>query len=176
MPEVIDLVTEHEDTRGDVERAQDEILEYSWLRFWFSPRRWSEFPDTMFPFEWVEFRFSREETANIPETMGVYSFVIKPGVGEHNACYLAYVGKTDRTLKKRYIEYLSEQEGKRKSRPKIRRLLTKFKDHLFFVCSSLPEDVVPNEAEEALLAALLPPCNDRTKLPAEVREIVGAFR
>ncbi len=139
------------------------------------PKQWNEFDLDLSNYTWEEYKFIPEEQENIPTSQGVYSFVVKPSIANHPSCaYLMYVGQTSsQTLKKRFGQYLDEQAGKGKPRPKLLRVLNKYIDHLFFICLPLNGELTPREVETNLLKSLLPPCN--TDLPVEVRYIMGAF-
>ncbi len=138
------------------------------------PEMWNDFSLDLSDFKWKEYSFARSQKNNIPDSKGVYTFVIKPRVANHPSCgYLMYVGQTtDLTLRKRFGNYLDEQDGKRKSRPKIEYLLQEYKDFLFFVCMPLNDRITPMKVEVELLKAFIPPSNDA--LPAEVSRIVKA--
>lgn len=138
-------------------------------------KMWKEFSINLDAFTWHEFLFCPESLSEIPNTTGVYTFVIKPDIGGHPACsYLMYVGKTEKqNLRKRFSQYLEEQAGKRKPRPKVQYLLRKYPERLYFVCLPLNDTISPTDVENALLKAYLPPCN--VSFPAEVARIRGAF-
>ena len=136
------------------------------------PRSWRAYnlPDS---FSWEIYPFQRNQVNNIPSQPGIYSFVIQPGIASHFHCsYLMYIGRTERTLRVRFREYLRDQNNP-EGRPKILELLNRYKGFLHFCCSTIEETERITEIEEALISAFLPPCNDQ--LPAEIRRIAGAF-
>lgn len=145
-------------------------------RFLLWPARWQTFDVDLSKYKWKEFQFNDFEMLNIPHNKGVYTFVIKPNVAAHPACsYIMYVGQTtEQTLQTRFGQYLDEQKGKRKSRPKVKFMLSQYKDNLFFVCLPTDSKISPVDLENKLLGALIPPINDEDALPAEVRQIVKA--
>lgn len=135
------------------------------------PHRWQEYNYSRIG-TWHSFKLVASERANIPKDPGIYTLIIKPGIADHPACsYLMYVGKTI-SLHRRFGNYLNEK-NRETGRPKIIELLNAYPDHLWFCFTSLPEsDLRP--AEEALINAYLPPCNDQ--LPAKLRFGTGAFK
>ena len=106
----------------------------------------------------------------------MYTFIIQPSIANHPSnAYLMYVGKTKRTLRQRFKEYLWEMQ-RESGPPKIVRLLNKYSDNMAFCFSSEQESAVTlAEMEKALMGALIPPCN-KEQLPAKVRRIVEALR
>ncbi len=158
---VVDLIDE-----------QDQLKAHQY-KFSLWPRAWAAYnlPD---PFKWEIYPFQQDQIDNIPSQPGIYSFVIQPGIASHSNCsYLVYIGRTERTLRVRFREYLREQ-NKREGRPKIVRLLNKYQDYLYFCCSVIAETERITEIEEALINAFLPPCNDQ--FSAEMSRVIGAFR
>ena len=86
-----------------------------------------------------------------------------------------YAGKTKRTLRQCFKEYLKEM-NRESGRPKIVRLLSKYRNNIVFCYSSVQESIPTlSGMEKALIGALIPPCN-KEQLPAKVRRIVEALR
>lgn len=141
--------------------------------FVLSPKQWQTFSLDLTPYKWHEFKFEKKATDKIPANVGVYTFLIKPSIAGHPSCsYLMYVGRTtDQNLRKRFGQYIEEQEGKRKSRPRIEYMLRKYRDYLFFACMPLNGAMTPDILEEKLQLAYIPPVNDEDNLPTEVRRI-----
>lgn len=73
--------------------------------------------------------------------------------------YLFYLGKTNRTLQKRYSEYLSDQKGKGKPRPKVFEMLKFYKDCLYFYYAELRTEQEVNDVETKLLNTFIPHIN-----------------
>jgi hypothetical protein len=121
---------------------------------------------------WQTCRMLLSEKSNIPNQPGIYTLLIQPGIAYHPASsYLMYVGQSN-SLRRRFSEYF--QEKKRETgRPKILRLLNKYPDHIWFCFAQLSESEL-DAAEDALIAAYMPPCNDQ--IPARVRPGRGAFQ
>jgi len=143
------------------------------IRFFLPPKLWKTFTLNLTHYKWHEFRFEKKAKKKIPASKGVYTFIIKPNIAKHPSCsYLMYVGRTtDQNLKIRFGQYIAEQEGKRKSRPKIEYMLKKYKEYLFFACIPLDDNLSPELLEEKLLIAYIPPVNVDDALPVEVRRI-----
>ena len=157
----------------DLIQAQDQFSAHQ-CPFSLWPQKWKAYnlPD---PFNWEIYPFQRNQIGNIPSTPGIYSFVIQPGIASHPYCsYLMYIGKTERTLRQRFREYLREQHNP-KGRPKIFRLLNRYQGYLHFCCSAISATGRIGDIEDALITALIPPCNDQ--FHATISPIVrGAFK
>lgn len=160
----------------DLIAEQDEAKAHEYT-FCLWPRLWQQYAkDYGYTFNWQERKFLTSEADNVPDEPGLYTFVIKPSVANHPSnSYLMYVGKTKRTLRQRFKEYLKEMQ-RESGRPKIVRLLNKYSANMVFCFSSLQENATTlAEMEKALLSALIPPCN-KEQLLAKVRRIVEALR
>ena len=161
---------------NDLIAEQDEARSYEhtfclWPRLW---RQYAEAPG--YTFDWEERKFLASEADNVPNEPGLYTFVIQPSMANHPSnAYLMYVGKTKRTLRQRFKEYLKEMH-RESGRPKIVRLLNKYPNNTVFCYSSVQESATTlSEMEKALIGALIPPCN-KEQLPVKVRRIVEALR
>lgn len=126
----------------------------------------------LFPPAWAAFRFTTElkwklvpfsatKLNEVPEDeRGVYSFVVQPGVANHPASYLLSVRKTGRNFRARYREYLRDFEaGIESRRPHISGMLAKWNGYLWFCYAHIDDEAEIVPAEDALLAAYLPPTN-----------------
>jgi excinuclease UvrABC nuclease subunit len=133
-------------------------------------RMWEEYANG-YELEWNTHRLEANQAGQIPEEAGVYSLILQPGIANHPACvYLMYVGRTN-SLRRRFGEYLN-QERRITGRPKIFSLLNMYPNHTWFCCAILPENEI-EAAEEALIAAFIPPKNDQ--LPARVSRVIAAL-
>lgn len=159
----------------DLIAEQDEALAHRYT-FFLWPRLWEEYATKPgYAFDWKENRFTPSEIDNIPDEPGLYTFVVQPCVANHPSCsYLMYIGKTERTLRARFQEYLREKQ-RESGRPMIVRLLNKYSDNVFFCYSVVNKKSSLKKLEKALKGALIPPCN-KEELPAKVRRIVEALR
>jgi hypothetical protein len=122
---------------------------------------------TLVPFE----PGSRQSIAQLP---GVYAFLIRPQtISALQLSYLMYVGMTDRTLRERFGEYLTESQSDR-IRPKLLRVLPLFPGHLFFAFAPVPAEHSAEEIETSLIDAFVPPCND--DIDATLKRVKKAFK
>ncbi|GIV87094.1 MAG: hypothetical protein KatS3mg054_1123 [Chloroflexus sp.] len=128
------------------------------------------------PLSWNTYAFSQASTGRIPDQPGIYAFLIQPNIANNlNASYLIYIGKTERTLRVRFQEYLREVKN-RSGRPKICLLLGLYDGYLSFSCAVVKSNTLPatlNALEKELLKAFIPPANDR--IPVEVGRVIQAF-
>ena len=147
--------------------------------FYLSPNRWSE-SKVKIPLDWVEVKFESGNENNVPQKKGIYAFIVKhtnnhfPPHG-----YIMYVGITgdvsaDRTLKKRFKDYLYEQ--KQNKRPKVHFMLTKYSDNLYFNYVVIEDNSSVNlrQIEIDLNDALIPPVG-RNDFSAEVKALRDAL-
>lgn len=162
---VYDLITEQDEAKAH------EYTFCLWPRLW---KRYAE--DYGYTFNWQERKFLTNEADNVPDKPGLYTFVIKPSIANHPSnSYLIYVGKTKRTLRQRFKEYLEEMQ-RESGRPMIVNLLNKYSDNMAFCFSSLKVSAATlAEMETALIGTLIPLCN-KEQFPAKVRKIVEALR
>ena len=157
---VIDLIIEE----------QDYLIENSYT-FYLLTRNWQSY-NLSDSFAWESHPFQKDQLKHIPSESGIYSFVIQPAIALYPACsYLMYIGLTG-CLRKRFSDYLYEQNNPF-GRPKILRLLNKYKGYLHFCYSIVNERERLKEIEDALIKAFYPPCND--KYPVELNRAKGAF-
>ncbi len=145
-------------------------------RFIIYPAMWKAFSLDLSKYSWQRVKLNRTDKSKVPTVTGVYSFVVQPQIANHPYCsYLMYIGQTtDQDLQKRFEQYLEEMEGKRQSRPKVKYLFDKFKDHLFFVFLPLDNKLSPKDVESELVRAFLPPINDVDTFPADIKKAVKA--
>lgn len=119
--------------------------------------------------DWNQVKFTDENIEVIPENQGLYCFVMKPNIPNFfESRYLFYIGETQRTLKVRYSEYLRDQKGKGKPRPKVFEMLNLYKDYLYFYYARLDDSDLIRINEEKLLNTFVPAIN--TQIPkAKIR-------
>lgn len=109
---------------------------------------------------WKEIRFSSVNKNSIPEKRGIYCFVVKPKLPSFlETKYLFYVGKTNRTLRLRFKEYLKKQSGKGKTRVKVSEMLELYKDYLYFYFAEINSGKDVDTCEEKLINTYLPHIN-----------------
>lgn len=110
---------------------------------------------------WNEIPFERAQLGNVPNNeKGVYCFVVKPKFNQFfETRYLFYVGKTTRSFRVRFREYLRDSEGKGKPRPKVFTMLKLWKNYLHFYYAHLPNDTAISQNEVKLLNSFVPKVN-----------------
>jgi len=111
---------------------------------------------------WDHCKFKENNEEIVPEQRGIYCFVVQPEYLYPNFIslkYLFYVGKTNRTLRERYVEYLNDFKGKGKPRPKVYEMLRLYQRVLEFYFAPLNSEEEVNDYEEMLLNAFVPHVN-----------------
>jgi hypothetical protein len=137
------------------------------------PERWTalQLPTNL---TWTTVPFLAQSTSVIADVAGVYAFVIQPQTPlTLITSYLMYVGKTDRSLRQRFREYLRERD-QGNIRPKLLRILPLYGEHLFFAFAPVSTGHTPTNIEAALLGAFIPPGNDQINV--QVNRIRKAFQ
>jgi hypothetical protein len=138
------------------------------------PSRWAEFA-ARHDFAWEHVPFDPARQHEVPDEPGFYCFFIGlgpqvlPPIG-----YPLYVGKTERTLRLRFGEYVTEK-NRANGRKRVRKFLKVFDGELIFSCTRFtgtPQQVKAIETE--LHDALMPPYSD-IGFSAEVRQRRQAF-
>lgn len=139
------------------------------------PARWASFHGRT-DLQWQPFPFSAGALRRIPQQPGFYCFF----VGPPPSClpqvgYPMYLGKTERTLRTRFAEYLREQ-NEQSGRVHVRKFLNVFEGELMFMCTEFAgnhQEVL--DTERALLDAMMPAYSD-SGYSAEVRAGKGAWQ
>jgi hypothetical protein len=137
------------------------------------PAAWKKFtaPHNL---KWHQCTFSTRSKSTIPDQPGVYAFLIEPKFYPAlGVAVLMYVGKTDRSLRMRFGEYLKEASDPT-GRPAVSFILTAYAGHLTFYCAPVWRPRIPARIENQLLASFMPPLNKT--YPAHIRRTVAAFR
>lgn len=151
----------------DIVAAQDEYKVHMWdICLW--PRQWQTCCLDL-SLSWQSVELSNSQRSEVPQYAGVYSLVVRPGIAGHPACsYLMYLGKA-KDLRQRFIDYLTVERHKR---PKVLRLLEKYRGYIQFFYSGVDEKEL-DDMEEQLINAFVPPCN--AKFTGEISTVKGAF-
>lgn len=114
--------------------------------------------------KWSRIRFDERNKGKIPKTKGVYAFVLVPSYNNFlESRYLFYVGKTNRTLFKRFEEYIKEKKGEGKPRKKVFKMLNQYDGHLYFYYTEIISKIDVDITEELLLNVFVPHIN--TSIP-----------
>lgn len=152
------------------------IKEHIWS-FLLFPEHWKD-PSNIVPvhLDWKKVEFNNASLAMVPnDQKGIYCFVVKPEISElFDTNYLYYVGKTTRNFNVRFKEYLNDQAGKGKPRPKVFTMLKLWKDYLHFYYASVDNNVTIGACEEIYLNALVPKVNTdipKAKIKPELKNI-----
>ncbi len=112
------------------------------------------------PLRWSRYKFRTANLTRIPTSKGIYAFVLVPKYD--NFCetrYLFYVGKTNRTFKRRFKEYLDEKAGKGKPRVKVFEMLNQYDGHMYFYFAPIVLDNVVGQSEDCVLDTFVPHVN-----------------
>lgn len=139
------------------------------------PVLWMAF-DAKYGFQWTNIPFGLASRDLIPKAPGFYCFFIGlppstlPPVG-----YPVYVGKTERTLRERYNEYLREQD-KSAGRKRARKFLKIFEGELTFSYITFDGSPADVKAIETDLHDALQPSYSNTGFSADIRERRQAFQ
>lgn len=134
-------------------------------KFLLFPKHWSPVSNRKhFDVNWHSCKFTQENRKRVPREKGVYCFVVIPDYEYlFTTKYLFYIGKTNRTLRVRYKEYLNDQAGKGKPRSKVFEMLRLYQDHLYFFYTAITDTKDVDIFEEELLNVFVPHIN--TKIP-----------
>ena len=163
---------------SDFVRKADEIGKDK-RDFYLSPSRWRT-SEVGFNLTWSHVKFTERNRGVVPTTPGVYAFIVQHDNGHfppHG--FIMYIGitgsrNTERTLQKRYYDYLQEQ--KRGKRPRVHYMLDKYCDDIYFYYVSIDDEGVDLEKLELdLNDAILPPVVVKD-FSGEIRALVGALR
>lgn len=145
------------------------LSDYRISRMVLSPPHWARFrwPHNV---AWKAVQFTPANAGQVPDDQrGVYTFLVKPGIADHPECaYLLYVGMVkDQFFRDRFRQYLQERAvGDASRRVHVTQMLMKWEGFLWFCYAAIGDQEAIEPAEDALLAAYLPPCNRR--FPATV--------
>ena len=108
------------------------------------------------------------------DLIGVYSFVIEPGVANHNLSYLLYIGMTKKqNFRARYKQYLTHRDSDDTGWTHVKYMLREWPDRLMFYYAPLDDPNIVKETEDKLLEAFLPPIP--RLFPATIRRAVSLF-
>lgn len=148
--------------------------------FFLSPQRWRSTKGAR-PLKWEKLKFSEVNKAKVPTKKGIYAFIV-----QHDSDYfpphgfIMYIGITghiakNRTLNKRYKDYLREK--KRNKRPRVFYMLNKWEDDLYFyyVPFNKSNRINLSKLEIDLNSSLIPPKGVKD-FTAEIKAIRDAMQ
>jgi len=139
------------------------------------PSAWIAFGQK-YKLSWTAVPFGPTTSAGVPTVPGFYCFFVGyPPGGLPPVGYPLYVGKTERTLRRRFGEYLREKNSP-SGRGRVRKFLKVFEDEIMFLFAPFHGTAKQvKEIETALHDALRPPYSD-VGFSAEVRQKRQAFQ
>jgi len=139
------------------------------------PARWAPFGQRN-DLNWISVPFDAAQRDQVPLARGFYCFFVGPPPGALPAVgYPMYLGRTGRTLRTRFGEYLREQDDPG-GRLHVRKFLNVFAGELTFMCTEFNgDDRALAETERALLNAVMPAYSD-SGYSAETRAGRGAWQ
>lgn len=138
-------------------------------------KRSDDLPDL----DWVRVKYSEHGQHVFPDQQGVYMFMVS--FESQNLplnSYVMYVGKaggldSSNTISKRFRDYVNNS-GYR-DRPKVKKLIKYFSEHLVCFYSVIPDDKSTSEVEQALADIFVPPCCQKD-FSGEVRSLLRGVR
>ena len=155
------------------DRVIDDLRKHR-VAFTHSPKMWD---NCSLPIDltWQSVEFRTGYNQYVPrDQRGIYAFMLEPVLnGPPKSAYLLYIGKTSRTFRERYDEYLY-QELRRFGRTIIGRMLERWYGHVWFHYASIDDEGLINQVEETLLNSCIPPYNQR--FTGRVGRAITAFR
>lgn len=160
----------------DIDFVEEAVIKDHIKKFLLYPDFWNA-TDNKIPISltWKFKKFTSGNLKRIPEVKGIYAFVVKPEYDNFfETVYLFYAGKTVRTLRKRFEEYLDEQAGKRKPRKKVFKMLNIYKGYLFFYYAKINRRKNVSKCEEVVLNTFVPHINvaiPKAKIKHELKYI-----
>jgi hypothetical protein len=132
--------------------------------FFLDPDFWIDPSKQLAPLSWKRIRFNEINKGKIPKSKGVYAFVLVPKFDNFlETRYLFYIGKTNRTLSKRFDEYIKEKKGVGKPRKKVYKMLNQYDGYLYFYYTEISSKINVDTTEESLLNVFVPHIN--TSIP-----------
>lgn len=160
----------------DIDFIEKGQLKLHIRKFLLYPEYWNDVSNQIpYNLSWKGYKFEKKNEVKIPDHKGVYCFIVKPQISNFfETKYLFYVGQTTRTLRQRFYEYLDDQTGKGKPRPKVYEMLKLYQDNLYFFFSNINDNSQIDEVEEKLLNTFVPHINTdipKAKIKSELRNI-----
>ena len=161
----------------DIDFKERGLIREHIRRFLLLPDHWNDRNNQYnFPARWKCLRFLPRNKTRLPDRKGVYCFIVKPKVPNFfETRYLFYVGQTTRPFRERFQEYLNDQEGKGKPRPKVYEMLSLYKGNLFFYYAPFNSNNRIDEVEEKLLNTFVPYINTKIPKARIKRELINIY-
>ncbi|MCU0289955.1 MAG: hypothetical protein MUF15_26645, partial [Acidobacteria bacterium] len=83
---------------------QDDLLSFK-QDFFLHPKYWENLKNINI-FEWKTFQFDKKDRKKISVSLGLYNLIINPFAMAHPQRYLCSIGKEEKSLRDRFIDYL----------------------------------------------------------------------
>ena len=145
-------------------------------QFFLAPAMWSRYAGPT-DLDWKSVEFDTSTLADVPDDkIGVYGISIIPPI-QHppQGDYLIYVGMTkDQNLRQRYGQHLDKVTNYSLAQYKLSDAVRLWHGWLKFSYAPVVDATTIEAIEGELIAASLPPCNQR--FPAGVLKMVNALR
>lgn len=158
---------------------QADYIENQTRLYTLAPKQWAAYTSSV-SLTWKHVNFNRASRAKVPRKPGLYAFAVQPPHADFPPSswlfYVGEVGATDRparTLWKRYGEYLKELDES--VRPKVGRMIYKYRDFVRFYYCELDPKVVDIKAIETQLISALWPYANKNDYDAESARTKRAF-
>ena len=141
-----------------IDTAKDAIIYKRAFLMW--KTQWDNYPDPI-PLNWECVKFEKDNRNQIPSGKGIYAFFVEPRIANFPSHgYLMYIGQTgqdsNHNLRKRFSNYLSKSEGKKRRRIKF--MLNTWESYLYFYYAEVdPDKINLKQLERILLDTFTPP-------------------
>jgi hypothetical protein len=145
----------------DIDFEEKSLLKLHVRKFFLHPGSWKD-PNNQVSINltWKSLKFVKTNLQKVPEQKGIYCFISKPKTSNFfETRYLFYIGKTTRTLKTRYSEYLRDLEGKGKPRPRVFEMLKLYDGYLYFYYTEIANNNDIGDVEDKLINTFIPHIN-----------------
>jgi len=139
------------------------------------PEQWETLNGLYINFNWQTIKFEDANKDILSEIEGIYMFVASPEkINAFFVNYLFYIGETN-NLNRRFNEYLSKIDNPKARRYKVKKVIEKYPNHLFFHYVEIPDynKSQRKAIEDQFLVGFLPPAN--TKYPQGIQSIVSGI-
>ena len=157
--------------------AAKDAITYKWA-FLMWKTQWDNYPNPI-PLNWRCVKFEKDNRSHIPSRKGIYAFFVEPRIANFPSHgYLMYIGQTgqdsNHNLRKRFGNYLSKSESKRRRR--IKYMLNKWKGYLYFYYAEIdPDQINLKQLEQILLDTFTPPFV-KEGFSGKIRSVVDLLR
>ena len=160
----------------DIDFEEKALIKFHIRKFLLYPQHWNDTSNQyIHNLSWKKIKFEDSKISKLPNEKGIYCFIVRPKYPNFfETNYLFYIGQTARPLKKRFREYLNDQKGQGKPRPKIFEMLKLYDGYLYFYFATINQNTIINEVETKLLNTFVPHINTeipKARIKPELRNI-----